>query len=137
MTVSDINIGEAGKTLILELVPQDGLFVGQRLVLNVKQVCPNNEVILAIVFDAYPEESSWALFDANDNVIESGTDYAGASSFSKAFCLENGTYTFVMYDSYGDGINAPGYYRLTYNGTTIVEGGGFETEDSTTFTVNK
>jgi len=137
VTVSDINIGEAGKTLILELVPQDGLFIGQRLVLNLKQVCPNNEVILAIVFDAYPEESSWALFDANDTEIASGGDYAGADTFSKAFCLENGTYTFVMYDSYGDGINAPGYYRLTYNGTTIVEGGAFETEDSTTFTVNK
>ncbi|MFD1316780.1 hypothetical protein [Namhaeicola litoreus] len=137
VTISDINIGENGKTLILELVPQDGVFLGQRLVLNVKQVCPNNEVILAIVFDEYPEESSWALFDANDVEIDAGSDYAGAESFTKAFCLENGTYTFVMYDAYGDGINAPGYYRLTNNGNVIVEGGGFETIESTTFTVSK
>jgi len=137
VTVSDINIGEEGKTLILEFIPQEDLFLGQRLVLNLKQVCPTNEVILDITFDPYPEESSWALFDSGNNEIASGTNYGGATKFNKAFCLDNGTYTFVMYDAYGDGINPPGYYRLTYNGSTIVQGGAFEFEESTTFTVTK
>jgi len=57
VTISDINIGEAGKTLILDLPEENGVYTGAPITLNVKQVCPFNEVILTITFDSYPEEN--------------------------------------------------------------------------------
>lgn len=137
VTISDINIGEEGETLILDIPEEKGIYTGAPITLKVKQVCPLNEVILAITFDDYPEETSWELLDSSDTVIFSGGSYDGQSTFSKAFCLENGTYTFTIYDVYEDGINAPGNYKLSYNGALIASGDAFGASDTTTFTVNK
>ncbi len=105
------------------------------MALNIKQVCPFNEVILDIQFDDWPEETGWELLDSDDNIIASAPfgSYAGFKVFSKAFCLQNGTYTFIIYDAYGDGTK---YYRLSYNGTIIVEGGAFGASEATTFDVS-
>jgi hypothetical protein len=135
--ISDLNISENGETLVLKIDDQEDLFTGEKIVLNVKQVCPLNEVILDIQFDNWPEETGWELIDSNDNVIATapfGT-YAGQKQeeFSKAFCLENGTYTFIIYDAYEDGTH---YYRLSYNGTILAEGGAFGAYEATTFEVS-
>jgi hypothetical protein len=135
VSISDLNIGEAGKKLVLAFEPTDGLLTGSAITLNVKQVCPLNEVILTINFDAYPDETSWELLDASNNVVSSGGPYAGQTKLTKAFCLANGTYTFIIYDLYGDGI-APGTYQLVYKGAAIKAGGAFGESESTTFTVS-
>jgi hypothetical protein len=134
--ISDLNIGEAGKTLVLLFEPAEGLLYGAPITLNIKQVCPLNEVILTINFDSYPEETSWDLKDASANIVSSGGPYPGQTKLTKAFCLENGTYTFTIYDLYGDGI-APKTYQLVYNGAAIKSGGAFDFSESTTFTVSK
>lgn len=133
--VSDLNISENGETLVLRFDSQEGLFTGEDITLNIKQVCPFNEVVLDIQFDDWPEETSWELLDSEGNVIDSvpaGT-YAGEKTLSKAFCLQDGTYTFIIYDAYGDGTN---YYRLSYNGAILVEGGAFGESEATTFDVS-
>lgn len=133
--IDDLNIGSDGEILVLEIGREEDLFTGEKMTLKIKQVCPYNEVILNIQFDDWPEETSWELLDIDNNIIDSAPTgaYAGESSFTKAFCLQNGTYTFTIYDAYGDGTKL---YRLTYNGTTIVEGGGFGASETTTFDVN-
>ncbi|MEN8193845.1 MAG: hypothetical protein ABFS12_13570 [Bacteroidota bacterium] len=135
VTISDLNIGEEGETLVLEIEPTDGLFIGERITLNIKQVCPLNEVILNITFDDWPEETGWELLDSDNNTVASAEigSYAGQTSFSKAFCLEDGTYTFTIYDAYGDGTNS---YSLIYNNTEIVSGGAFGESETTTFDVS-
>lgn len=135
VSISDLNISEEGEKLVLELEPKEGLFVGGKITLNIRQVCPLNEVTLDITFDSWPEETGWELLDSNSNVIASAVagDYAGQSSFSKTFCLANGTYTFTIYDAYGDGTDT---YKLTYNGAIIVTGGAFGASETTTFTVS-
>lgn len=134
VSISDINIGEEGKILVLKLGAKEGLFTGDDITLNISQVCPINEVIFSITFDAYPEETSWDLVDADANVIASGGPYPGEASLTKAFCLEDGTYTFTIYDAWGDG---SGPYSLIYNGTALISSdGGFGTSESTTFTVS-
>ena len=40
-------------------------------------------------------------------------------------CLQEGIFEFTIRDSYGDGINDPGYYNLTSEGEVIVNGGGY------------
>ncbi|NEW78819.1 MAG: hypothetical protein GZ086_05210 [Gelidibacter sp.] len=136
VSITDLNIGEAGKKLVLVFEPAEGLLYGAPITLNIKQVCPLNEVILTINFDSYPDETSWKLFNSTGAVITSGGPYDGQTKLIKAFCLANGTYTFTIYDLYGDGI-APGTYQLVYNGAAIKAGGVFGVSESTTFTVNK
>lgn len=133
--ISDLNISENGETLVLKIEEQEGLFTGEKIVLNVKQVCPLNEVILDIQFDDWPEETGWELLDSDGNVVDSADfgSYAGETEFSKAFCLQDGSYTFTIYDAYGDGTN---YYRLSYNGTILAEGGAFGSSETTEFDVS-
>lgn len=135
VTVSDINIDpDDGETLVLGLGSTDGTSPGQNITLNISQVCPLNEVIFSVTFDSWPEETFWELRNSSGVLYSADEgDYAGEDSFSKAFCLENGTYTFTIFDAYGDGT---GSYYLDYNGTKLVEGGAFGSSETTTFTVN-
>ena len=135
ITISDLNISEAGETLVIALEEMDGLFIGDSITLEIFQSCPLNEVNLSITFDDYPEETSWELLDSNQNIIESTSagDYEGESSFAKRFCLEDGTYNFTIKDSWGDGT---GDYTLIYKGTILASGGGFGDMESTTFDVS-
>lgn len=105
----------------------------------IKPPCPFNEVILNLVFDDYASETSWDLKDNTDAVIASGGPWEdGAVAASEKFCLEDGTYTFTLYDGYGDGISAPGSATITSNGTELVYiEGDFGTSKIETFTVTK
>eukprot|EP00307_Rebecca_sp_RCC1486_P001077 CAMPEP_0119430174 /NCGR_PEP_ID=MMETSP1335-20130426/43590_1 /TAXON_ID=259385 /ORGANISM="Chrysoculter rhomboideus, Strain RCC1486" /LENGTH=304 /DNA_ID=CAMNT_0007455925 /DNA_START=1 /DNA_END=911 /DNA_ORIENTATION=+ len=60
--------------------------------------CPY-EVEVAIVPDQYSwDEQSWAVTSADGAVLHSGSDEGGV------FCVDGGrTYTFTIYDEYGDG----------------------------------
>ncbi|QCE41892.1 hypothetical protein [Psychroserpens sp. NJDZ02] len=125
VTVSDINIGGAGKVLTLMLEQDGSFFYGNDMVLNIKLICYSNEAALAIDFDSYSEESSWEILDASNAVVASsgGAYAAGTDTANEAVCLEDGTYTFVFTDSYGDGLD--GTVTLSYDGTTLVDIQGF------------
>lgn len=99
---------------------------------------------LSIRFDNYPEETAWQLYDADFNVIDSGgfnadgttitgyaaLGFAARSTFSLVKCLTPGTYTFVIYDFYGDGMYTSSTVQGTYSiknlidGSIILSGGG-------------
>jgi len=71
-------------------------------------ICLYNELKITFVFDNYPEEAYWLLYDSNDILLD-GDGYSGnncnieLASNPKTFCLEDGDYKFVMGDCYGDG----------------------------------
>jgi hypothetical protein len=85
---------------------------------NLYRPCASTRARLSIKFDNYPEETAWELYDSAFNLIDSGgfdaagttiTGYAALgfadrSTFSVVKCLAPGTYTFVIYDDYGDGM---------------------------------
>ena len=85
---------------------------------NLYRPCASTRARLSIKFDNYPEETAWELYDSSFNLIDSGgfnpagtviTGYAALgfadrSTFSVVKCLAPGTYTFVIYDDYGDGM---------------------------------
>ncbi len=77
-----------------------------------------------IVPDTYPNEMSWDLRNGNGVVLASGTSSGAALCVDTALCL-----VFTMYDSYGDGIFAPGGYWLYYDGALIAQGGNFDESD--------
>lgn len=111
---------------------------------NLYRPCASTRVRLSIKFDNYPEETAWELYDSAFNLLDSGgfnaagtviTGYAALgfadrSTFSVVKCLASGTYTFVIYDDYGDGMYTSATVSGTYsmnnlnNGATLFSGGG-------------
>lgn len=134
VTVSDINIGD-GKVLALMLEQDGSFYYGNDILLNLRQTCPYNEAALAIDFDSWSEESSWEILDGNGAVVASNGGYAAGTDVSnETLCIEDGAYTFVFYDSYGDGLD--GTISLSFDGTTLVDIPGFVgNSTSQTFTI--
>ena len=93
-------------TVVVELVAEDGLSVGEKMTINLLKECIYNKVFLNITFDDYPEEVYWVIEDSSMNVVASvpeGT-YAGMSgSVVATLCLADGSYTFYILDGWGDG----------------------------------
>ncbi|MDD7885555.1 hypothetical protein [Flavivirga sp. 57AJ16] len=121
INISDLNIGVEGETLVLSFTNEAGLFVGDPITFNIKQVCPYPETQLDITFDDYPEEQYWELYDSNDVLLFEGGPYPDETAFSRVFCLANGTYKILMGDTFGDG---GGPYTITNNGNVLVTGDG-------------
>jgi hypothetical protein len=96
------------------------------------QNCNSNEIDFQLILnqDNYPLETSWELFQ-NDSLIITG------DTNSINLCLDtNHCYSFVIHDSYGDGICCGyglGSYHLILNGDTIRSGGEFLYEQETNF----
>ncbi|UOB15944.1 S8 family serine peptidase [Abyssalbus ytuae] len=101
--------------------------------------CTN--ISLSITFDNYPEETSWEILDSNGAVAYSGGTYgdqADGSTLNLTGCIDDGCYTLVFYDSYGDGMccnYGNGSYTLTNTdtGTVLVTGGSFSSSQSDNF----
>ena len=86
--------------------------------------------------DAYPGENSFDLADAAGNVVWSGDVVAGPNSLST--CVPPGTYTFTMYDSFGDGMcctYGDGNFTLSGPDGELATGGTFGDFASTTITL--
>ncbi len=108
-----------------------------------KQICVSSsschDVNLALNFDNYASETSWAIKNTSGTTVESGSGYAnGASNIAKTFCLPTGCYTFEINDSYGDGICCSygnGSYSVTNNGSTLASGASFAKKEVKSFCV--
>lgn len=87
--------------------------------------CPggNNEVIVQIIPDGYPHETSWELVDISGAILASG------GSTGDTVCVPSNSCTqFIIRDSYGDGIFAPGGYWLYVDGNLATSGAAFGTQ---------
>lgn len=130
------------KTLVVDLDLDPGLAVvgsNSTTFTYVKNfIC--NDVDLSFTFDDYPEETTWEITDADGMVVFSGGPYDGETSFNDSFFLEDGCYTFTIFDAFGDGIccgYGSGSYSLSCAIITLAEGGEFGGEESTDFCINQ
>lgn len=106
---------------------------------------PGGQVTIEVTTDGYASETTWKLKE-NGNVIASGGPFStnGTPQTPAYATISSGNcYTFIMEDSYGDGMLAPGSYKVKdANGSTIVWGGtnspngNFASEESTYFESN-
>lgn len=73
---------------------------------------PNEmEVRIEVLPDEYTaSETTWLLFDADNNVLANGSDQSQTLCLPADACLR-----FEITDQYGDGIQTPGYCQLYYN----------------------
>lgn len=91
--------------------------------------CSN--ISIRITLDNYPGETSWQLRDAAGKAILSGARYTSAMrlrTITADTCLTVGCYSFVILDSFGDGICCKygnGRYEVIQDGKVIFSGGTF------------
>ena len=97
------------------------------------------DVLIQIFTDNYPLETSWDLMDQAGNYIDgiSPGDLSGLLTlYEWEIGLDGGTYTWTIYDTFGDGIccaYGEGYYNIYVGGNLIATGGEFGTSESVTF----
>lgn len=136
--VSDVDLGLTGKRLVLNVSGDEEVLTGSGLILNVARTCVGKEFVVNFVFDGYASETSWGIFDAAGTLLVQGGGYAdGAETATRSLCLPQGTYTFVVQDSYGDGLTYPnlGSVTLSYAGATLVTiPGNYDAGTSVEFT---
>ena len=95
---------------------------------------------ITIVTDNYGNETTWEL-RKNGVVIQSGGPYAASTpnvTHTYDVDLESDEcYSFIMKDSYGDGLIAPGSFIIRdASGNPIAYGNSFTFEDKTNFTTS-
>ncbi|CAN5635833.1 hypothetical protein BH11BAC1_BH11BAC1_16380 [soil metagenome] len=79
-----------------------------------------SEVIVQIIPDSWPYETSWSLVDLGGNQLDTGT------SVGDTICIPTGSCAmFTIYDQYGDGIYAPGGYWVYVDGVLMAHGDSF------------
>ena len=108
---------------------------------------PAGDITIEVTTDGYPSETSWKL-EENGVVIATSPVYTtqgvAQTPVTAAVSSGNNCYTFIMEDSYGDGLQSPGNYKVKdANGSNIVWGGtnssggnNFTFEQSTYFEAN-
>lgn len=73
-------------------------------------------MVLEILTDNYPSETTWKIFDNNGNELLSGGPYQTEQTvYTEPLCLPEGCYTFTIYDSFGDGVSwggVEGSYKI-------------------------
>ncbi|WP_353779118.1 hypothetical protein [Winogradskyella sp. 3972H.M.0a.05] len=133
------------KTLIVDLSLDDSVFVSgstsTTFSFTKEFIC--NDVELTLLLDTYPEETSWEITSqADGSVIASGGPYGDepdGSTISETIFLEDGCYTFTIFDAFGDGIccnYGNGFYELSCV-LTLATGAEFGAEESTNFCINQ
>mgnify|MGYP003638554407 FL=1 len=93
--------------------------------------CPNGTYVNIVINpDQYPEETSWSVIGIYGDTIAEGGPYTNIIDYSPQttqICILNGTYTFEIYDQYGDGMNGAlwggqdGSFYVMHCGDTLVE----------------
>lgn len=92
-----------------------------------------------VIADDYPEETSFQIIDSTGNTIYAESSFVGATLNSFNYCLSIGCYTFVINDSYGDGICCDwgnGSYDVILPDSTVAgSGGAFTFSDTVDFCI--
>lgn len=89
------------------------------------ETCPANHqlLIISIVTDSFPLETSWKVqnLTSNDNIVLTSTPMdRNFELYTSSFCLPTDScYMFIIQDEYGDGFQAAGFYTLSWMGEDI------------------
>ncbi|HAP63435.1 MAG TPA: hypothetical protein DCR93_29380, partial [Cytophagales bacterium] len=98
-----------------------------------------NSVTITLVTDQYPTETAWTLKNSSGTTVASRSNYTAANTtHNNTYSLADGTYTFTITDSYGDGICCSygnGSFTWKEGSTTLTSGGSFSSSQTKTFTV--
>ncbi|TVR38250.1 MAG: T9SS C-terminal target domain-containing protein [Cryomorphaceae bacterium] len=82
--------------------------------------CATNTVLFSLETELWAPEISWSLLH-NGNEVASGDNYQNFMTYTEWLCLEDGCYTLVMHDSWGDGWNGA-QYEITLGNEVLSAG---------------
>lgn len=98
-------------------------------------------VVVNVVTDSYPNEISWELLDEGGEVLAGvgqGDYNLPSHSYDTPVNLKiNDTYTFTIFDLYGDGLCCGGSYEVSTDSAVLARGSSFGSIESTTFVVRE
>ena len=77
--------------------------------------CAFNAVQFVLTTEFWASEISWSLLHNGEEIASSDGFYDNYMTYTEWLCLEDGCYTFVMYDSFGDGWNGGEYEFILDN----------------------
>jgi hypothetical protein len=85
--------------------------------------CEESQIDLILLTDAWGYETSWEItVHGTSEVICSGSGYDSYTQYNERCCIAyDGCVDFTIYDSYGDGIYAPGGFTLLLDGEVIFD----------------
>lgn len=93
---------------------------GQSLDVNFTVIESGVLIRLNILTDYYPDETTWQITDANQQVIYSGGPFQNRNTnYTYDLCMNFGCYTFTVFDSYGDGMNGSAWFNPAKGRITI------------------
>lgn len=98
--------------------------------------CDGNQlsVEVSLFTDSAGDETYWWITRDSDNYpVALGTLLESATLYDYSYCLPSSCYTFSLFDSSGDGIQAPGSFSVTVDGEVIADSDPFESEISYRF----
>jgi len=137
VTISDLNIGDDGKTLTLGLVSKEGFYIGGNIALKISRLCADGTKSLKILIDntdGYPDEIKVDLINSAGVTIFSvaGGELTGDYEFKE--CTPTGDYTLNIVDTYGDGGTA---YTVSSDGNILgtIAADSYTTDASLTFSL--
>jgi hypothetical protein len=142
VVLSDTNLGIGTNTIVVLFEGGvEGLSTGSSMAINYIQNCSEVTGTLDIAFDGYGSETTWKILDSEGGTVVSGGPYAdGQETASENITICGGrTFTFVIEDTFGDGLSYPenGTYTLTIGGVVKASGGGdFGKIEETDFDTN-
>ena len=129
---------------IIEFSINNGYFDSiDPLILNIYLNITYTDLYVEILTDNYASETTWDIVDDSNNLIDSGgSNYNNNTLYIEKIQLSPGSYTFTIYDSYGDGICCSygiGYFKLYTNNNLIFDSNSqdtFSTSFIYTFTID-
>ena len=87
------------------------------------------QTTIVINLDQYQSETSWGVYDTSGALLTYGSGYGSQPDYASVVeqrCLPEGDLTFIIYDSYGDGLNGAlwggldgSYYVIQCNDTLV------------------
>ena len=83
--------------------------------------CDLNVVKVLIDVGSWLSDISWNLFNSDSIVVASGSGYNNTTDSISLWCLPDGCYSFMMYESYGNGWNDPSFL-IFVNGQSTASG---------------
>ena len=102
--------------------------------------CLFGAATLAITDNSFADETSWKILDENNQVVAEGDGYSFGDDIFADLCLADGCYTFMLYDSFGDGMSdfpgEDGVWAITSDGYEIISGSNWTGPYPTTTVLN-
>lgn len=131
-------------TLLLQLeTPESGVVYDETVTIECFKEIVCNDFLITVVTDTYGAETTWEITNESGEVAATGGPYenvSGGGTYTSNIYLDDGCYTFTIYDSYGDGQqdgSITGFYTVECSILDVLTGGGaFSSSESKNFCVN-